>query len=57
MVRLSKQTRKRAQSPRKHRGPSRKTGPKNDALPKGYKEHMNAITGDKATELFFPKIR
>ena len=56
MVRLSKQTRRRAQSPRKHKGPSVKTGPRKDALPKGYKEHFNAITGDKAAETFFPKI-
>lgn len=56
MVRLSKQTRKRAQSPRKHRAPSQKTGPKKDALPKGHKEHVNAVIGDQASELFFPKI-
>jgi len=56
MVRLSKQTRRRAQSPRKHRPPSSKTGPGKDALPKGYKEHANAVQGEVAATLFFPKI-
>lgn len=56
MVRLSKKMRERAQSPRKHRAPSAKTGPRQDALPKGYKEHANAIDTAVASELFFPKI-
>lgn len=56
MVRLSKQTRKRAQYPRKHRPPSPKTGALKDALPKGYKEHTNAVQGELAATLFFPKI-
>lgn len=56
MVRLSKQTRKRAQSPRKHRAPSPKTGSRQDALPKGYKEHANAVDAAAAGEIFFPKI-
>lgn len=56
MVRLSKQTRKRAQCPHKHRPPSKKTGPLKDALPNGYKEHTNAIGGERSKEMFFPKI-
>lgn len=56
MVRLSKQMRKRAQSPRKHRAPSPKTGPRQDALPKGYKEHVNAVDAALASEIFFPKF-
>lgn len=57
MVRLSKQMRKRAQSPRKHRAPSPKTGPRKDALPKGYKEHANAVADTAiAGEIFFPKM-
>lgn len=57
MVRLSKQTRKRAQCPHKHRAPSPKTGPLKDALPKGFKEHANTVQGEFATALYFPKIR
>lgn len=56
MVRLSKQTRKRAQRPHKRRAPSPKTGPLKDQLPKGFKEHFNAIPGELATQLYFPKI-
>ena len=56
MVRLSKQTRGRAQSPRKHRAPSLKTGSRKDALPKGYKEHANAVDAACAQEIFFPKM-
>jgi len=37
--------------------PSEKTGPKKDALPKGYKEHHNAVEGEKASTVFIAKIK
>ena len=55
MTRVSKQARRRAVSPRKHKGPSVKTGPKKDNLPLGYKEHENAAT--ETPTFFIPKIR
>jgi len=57
MVRISKQNQRRNQSPRKHRPPMPKTGPKADNLTLGYKEHANAIEGDMANKFFIPKIR
>jgi hypothetical protein len=57
MVRISKQAQKRSKSPRKHRAPMPKTGPKQDNLPLGYKEQINAVEGDLSTQFFIPKIR
>jgi len=57
MVRISKQSERRNQSPRKHRGPSVKTGSLTDNLPKGFKEHNNALQGEVAAGAFIPKIR
>lgn len=57
MVRISKQSERRNQSPRKHRAPSEKTGPRKDALAKGFKEHTNALEGDMGSLAFIPKIR
>lgn len=57
MVRISKQTEKRNMSPRKHRKPMPKTGPKKDSLKNGYKEHLNAIEGDFAAMAYIAKIR
>lgn len=54
MTRISKQGKVRAISPRKHKAPSKKTGPKKDALASGYKEHFNAIT---ETFAFIPRIK
>ena len=57
MVRLSKQTRRRAVCPRKTKAPMAKTGPKKDALAKGYKEHANALSGTQSAEgAFIPKL-
>jgi hypothetical protein len=56
MTRMSKQSRKRAVSPRKPRPPSMKTGPKRDQLEFGHKVHSNAIAGDLASHRFIPKI-
>lgn len=57
MVRISKQTERRSRSPRKNRAPSQKTGPLQDNLPKGYKDHENALNGDVASTAFIPKIK
>ncbi len=57
MVRIAKQAERRAQSPRKHRAPAKKTGALKDNLAKGYKEHANALEGDLAALAFIPKIR
>lgn len=56
MTRMSKQGERRNRSPRKHRAPSEKTGPKKDNLPKGFKEHANALEGDLAKQAYIPKI-
>lgn len=55
MVRISKQSQRRAQSPRKTKKPVAKTGPLKDAIP--FKECANAVEGDIAQKAFIPKIR
>jgi hypothetical protein len=55
MTRVSKKIERRAISPRKHKNPSIKTGPKKDNLPKGYKSHDNAFSGEG--NIFIPKIK
>ncbi len=57
MVRISKQQERRNRFPRKNRNPSEKTGSIKDKLPKGFKEHANAVEGDFATMVFIPKIK
>lgn len=57
MVRISKQSERRHQSPRKHKAPSVKTGPRKDALAKGFKEHKNALEGETGAVAFIPKIK
>lgn len=57
MVRISKQGEKRARFPRRTRNPAKKTGPLKDKLPKGYKEHANAVEGDHAATAYIPKIK
>lgn len=54
---MSKKGKRRAVSPRRPRMPQEKTGPKKDNLPKGYKEHANAIEGSLAASVFIPKIK
>lgn len=57
MVRLSKKTRDRSVSPRRPKIGLAKTGPKKDALKKGFKEHANALTGTQAAQnVFIPKL-
>ncbi|GAB4228033.1 MAG: hypothetical protein Tsb0021_05170 [Chlamydiales bacterium] len=57
MTRISKQNERRSQSPRRPRSPSVKTGPVKDNLPKGYKEHQNALDNELGKEAFIPKIK
>ncbi len=57
MVRLSKQTRRRSQSPRATRAPSPKTGAKQDKLAKGYKPAVNAVGDELGKAIFVPKIK
>jgi hypothetical protein len=57
VVRISKQAEKRSRFPRKHRGPSEKSGPLKDNLPGGFKEHPNAVEGDISKMAFIPKIK
>lgn len=57
MVRISKQSERRNQSPHKHRAPSAKTGPLKDHLPQGFKEQTNALQGDLSATAFIPKIK
>ncbi len=57
MVRLSKKTRDRSVSPRRPKVGFAKTGPKKDALEKGFKEHANALTGTQtALNAYIPKL-
>lgn len=57
MVRISKQSERRAKSPRRPRPPSVKTGEKKTHLKKGFKEHSNALEGEAGQQAFIPKIR
>lgn len=55
MTRMSKQGKRRAMSPRRPSVSGEKTGPKKDALKKGYKEHANAVDPELAPSVFIPK--
>lgn len=56
MVRISKQSERRAKCPHRPRPPAAKTGPKKDALPQGFKPHANAIEDTQLSQkLFIPK--
>lgn len=54
MVRISKQSERRAESRRRPRPPAQKTGPKKE---KHFNAHANALEGDAAAVAFIPKIR
>ncbi|MBS0654635.1 MAG: hypothetical protein JSR46_02560 [Verrucomicrobia bacterium] len=56
MVRLSKKTRDRSVSRKRPKRPGVKTGAKKEALPSGFKEHINAISGTIAEGAFIPKF-
>lgn len=55
MTRMSKQGKRRAMSPRRPTISGEKTGPKKDALKKGFKEHPNAVGQELAASVFIPK--
>lgn len=55
MTRMSKKGEIRGKYPRKTKAPQLKTGPKQDNLPKGFKEHANALSGDFAKTNYLPK--
>jgi hypothetical protein len=57
MVRRSKQSKIRAQCPKRPRAPSPKTGAKKDNLAEGFKPVQNALEGDLSQTLFISKIR
>lgn len=57
MVRISKQSERRAKSPRRPRPPSVKTETKKAQVKQGFKEHPNALEGQAAQQAFIPKIR
>ncbi|KAF3361443.1 Uncharacterized protein PHSC3_002006 [Chlamydiales bacterium STE3] len=57
MVRISKQSERRKQFPRKHKKASPKTGSLKDNLENGFKFHQNALEGDLASIAFIPKIK
>ena len=56
MTRMSKQGKRRALSPLKHKRPAVKTGPQEDRLENGYKKHLNALEGDQGS-VFIAKIK
>lgn len=57
MVRISKQAERRAVSKRRPAPPAKKTGPKQDALPQGFKYHENAVAAEITPLCFVPKIK
>ena len=57
MVRLSKVTRIRQKSHKRPKIGGPKTGPLKQNLPRGFKEHTNALQGDMAKAAFIPKIQ
>ncbi len=57
MVRISKVGEIRSKCPKRRKAPSPKTGPLKDNLPKGFKPHANAASGDAAKTFFIPKIK
>jgi hypothetical protein len=57
MTRVGKQEERRARSPRRPRRAGPKTGPKKDNLPKGFREHSNALEGEQAVGCFIGKVK
>jgi len=56
MIRISKQSERRAVSFRRPRKPSNKTGVKKDALKEGFKPHENAAPAELKNLVFIPKL-
>lgn len=57
MVRISKKNRDRSVSPRRPQPEQKKTGAVRDNLPKGYKEHENALEGEKQAGCFVGLVK
>ncbi len=57
MIRISKQSERRAVSFRRPRKPSTKTGSKKDVLKGGFKPHENAAPEELKNLVFIPKMR
>lgn len=57
MVRISKQSEKRKQSPRRCRFPSPKTGSLKDNLPLGYHPHENSLKAAGNVSVFIGKVK
>ena len=55
MTRIGKQEERRHRSPKKCKAPAEKSGSKKDNLPKGFKEHANALSEKEYA--FVPKIK
>lgn len=53
MVRISKQSERRAKCPHRPRPPSPKTGSKKDNLAEGYKAHQNAVEDAAISQKIF----
>lgn len=56
MTRMSKQSKRRAVSPRAPKLAGAKTGAKKDNLAQGFKPKVNAFDGELASYGFFPKF-
>jgi hypothetical protein len=56
MTRMSKQGKRRAMSPRRPNPHTVKTGSLKDNLPKGFKEHKNAVEGENSKRVFIPSV-
>lgn len=56
MTRMSKQGKRRNQSPRRPRSGFPKTGPKKDNLKLGFKEKVNVATFQAPVTTFIPKM-
>ena len=58
MTRLSKKAERRGVMPRRPRPPAEKTGAKADNLPKGFREHNNALSETTAAStMFVPEVK
>lgn len=57
MVRRSKVERMRSVTRKRPSAPAVKTGPQKENIPHGFKHHENALTGERATLAFIPKIK
>ena len=55
MTRLGKKAERKGRSPRKHKAPSKKTGPLKDNLPKGFKQHANAL--ENKNTIYIAKVK